>query len=708
MTAQAETNDIAKGMTAQAGEAGAQLLNLAQDVEACTRALGEHLNGQLRSLVTQMGVDLRNQSCRIAVVGQVKAGKSSFINALSRKPNLLPTDVNPWTAVVTKIHFGKPDVEDSASFEFFSEEEWQHITGGGRLREIAERLEPGFDSARIHEQLAEIESKAKSRLGEHFPEMLGKHHLFSSVTPDVLERYVTAGGPGQSSAGPHYSDITKSADLFLKYNPFGFPTVLIDTPGTNDPFLVRDEITLSNLESADIYVVVVTAQQPLSNADLNLLRLLQGVQSDRIIMFLNRTDTLGDPVRDSQVALQRVRAILQREFSGAEIPLVAGSAKWGLNSILPANAYLDGTLNPAFAAYAEQKGIASGDDISRLRPNDETADARLSEILYQASGIADLNALIGEVMLRSAAAQKTVETASILATLSANAAVLARYAAGNRPDQPSPGWPDGAGEASLQGHFAAQARRLAEDFRSFEKDFLALGQKCGDTIATATKDAVRSIARAERDTIERQIRGGERIAMPRIDTIGLRHRLAGRFMSAFQPAAEQLRAFEEDALTKLSRRFAGALPDLEGELSLGAHPKPPPMPSLSALAQAVALDLDEPRSYAWAQHSRDPRTAAAELGALIEAEFMELADELISTTRRTLERDISGKVRRYRIMLHETLEALNMVLQSKAGKSIGSQGNDAASRAAACERLAEDAARLHAEATALLDGPAKS
>jgi len=40
---------------------------------------------------------LEHQVCRIAVIGQIKAGKSSFINAFVQQPELLPTDVNPWT-----------------------------------------------------------------------------------------------------------------------------------------------------------------------------------------------------------------------------------------------------------------------------------------------------------------------------------------------------------------------------------------------------------------------------------------------------------------------------------------------------------------------------------------------------------------------------------------------------------------------------------
>src|SRR5690606_14481018 len=48
---------------------------------------------------------LEERTCRIAVIGQIKAGKSTFINALARRPGLLPTDINPWTVVVTALHF---------------------------------------------------------------------------------------------------------------------------------------------------------------------------------------------------------------------------------------------------------------------------------------------------------------------------------------------------------------------------------------------------------------------------------------------------------------------------------------------------------------------------------------------------------------------------------------------------------------------------
>ena len=74
-------------------------------------------------------------ACRIGVIGQVKAGKSTFINGLVRRPGLLPTDVNPWTTAVTRLHFGRSDAPPNVSAEstFFDINEWGRLAqGGGR------------------------------------------------------------------------------------------------------------------------------------------------------------------------------------------------------------------------------------------------------------------------------------------------------------------------------------------------------------------------------------------------------------------------------------------------------------------------------------------------------------------------------------------------------------------------------------------------
>ena len=77
---------------------------------------------------------------------------------------------------------------------------------------------------------------------------------FTPLVRYVGTEYSHAESEAERAEG-EFSDITKCADIFLDLGAFSFPTVLIDTPGVNDPFLVRDEITRQNLELADIETI---------------------------------------------------------------------------------------------------------------------------------------------------------------------------------------------------------------------------------------------------------------------------------------------------------------------------------------------------------------------------------------------------------------------------------------------------------------------
>ncbi|MEM8778945.1 MAG: dynamin family protein, partial [Cyanobacteria bacterium P01_G01_bin.49] len=56
--------------------------------------------------LTQIGENLRKGVFRLLVLGDMKRGKSTFLNALIGE-NLLPSDVNPCTALLTIVRYGK-------------------------------------------------------------------------------------------------------------------------------------------------------------------------------------------------------------------------------------------------------------------------------------------------------------------------------------------------------------------------------------------------------------------------------------------------------------------------------------------------------------------------------------------------------------------------------------------------------------------------
>src|SRR5215510_16060018 len=111
---------------------------------------------------------LERLTCRIGVIGQVKAGKSSLVNGLICKPGLLPTDVNPWTTAVTRLHFGRADApfNVAAEFTFFEPDEWEQLANGsGQVRELTQSLVPGFKVELLHKHVETMRRRTEERLG---------------------------------------------------------------------------------------------------------------------------------------------------------------------------------------------------------------------------------------------------------------------------------------------------------------------------------------------------------------------------------------------------------------------------------------------------------------------------------------------------------------------------------------------------------------
>src|SRR5262245_11524782 len=346
-------------------------------------------------------------TCRIGLIGQVKAGKSSLSNALASKPDMLPTDVNPFTTVVTHLHFGRTHVpvDVAAEFTFSQADEWKHLAAGVKhVRELTERLMPGFDVEQLHKQVEALRRRSEERLGPALGSLLGQKHVFPSLSTELLKRYVSSDLSGTGTDDEDvYSDIVKAADLYFASNDFGFPTTIIDTPGTNDPFLVRDEIARRALESAHVHIVVLTARQAISSADLALLRVLQGLRKDRIAVFINRIDELNDIARDVPVVVQHVRNGLRREFPTLELPVVAGSAYWANVALRGSKADVERALSKNAKLY-EQEVTPRGGSTAEFHGDEEMAqrlwlNSGVPALLDVVAGLA-LDSYAGRVLKR--------------------------------------------------------------------------------------------------------------------------------------------------------------------------------------------------------------------------------------------------------------------------------------------------------------------
>ena len=371
-------------------------LEKAEAIRVCRTRLMEVLERLERlatpetaDLVLRLREELDDFAVRISLIGQVKAGKTAMTNALIGSPNLLPSDVNPWTSVITSVHMNtKQPLGKNAVFTFFTTEEWDKmVTAGGYLGEVAERANHQDELTELREQIALMQARTRTRLGKNFNMLLDGYHSFLGFSPELIKKYVCLGEDEEDQNG-RYADVTRSASLYIENKNYLLPTEICDTPGVNDPFLLREAVTLDNLSNTDICVVVLSAHQAFSTVDIGLLRILIALKHKELVLYVNRIDELQDPDRQIIEIDSFIREIFEEQNMPKDIPIVFGSAAWAEVATLGASDKTDATSAPKLAAFAQARR-------DRLAQMDlpEPVNAKPGTSLMAATKTSDLSGL---------------------------------------------------------------------------------------------------------------------------------------------------------------------------------------------------------------------------------------------------------------------------------------------------------------------------
>jgi hypothetical protein len=101
-----------------------------------------------------------------------------------------------------------------------------------------------------------------------------------------------------------------------------------DTPGVNDTFMMREQITIRAIRDSRICVVVLSAHQALSSVDMALIRLISNIRAREVIIFVNRIDELSDPANQVPRSATASARRCKRHDGPADAEIVFGSAHW--------------------------------------------------------------------------------------------------------------------------------------------------------------------------------------------------------------------------------------------------------------------------------------------------------------------------------------------------------------------------------------------
>ena len=217
---------------------------------------------------------------RIGIVGQVKAGKSSFINALLFDgKDILPKASTPMTAALTVIKYSS---EIYAEVEFYSDDDWAIIKNKAQEYEkLYQKIEEELKISTAKEIETEINKRSGDSLASAYEvytmarkskvdieSFIGKKEKISKKISSVnelvgkLQNYVGVDG--------EYTSITRNINLYLDL-PSLKEIEIIDTPGTNDPIVSRGHTTRDFLSKCDTVFLLSYSGQFMGKEDAEFL-----------------------------------------------------------------------------------------------------------------------------------------------------------------------------------------------------------------------------------------------------------------------------------------------------------------------------------------------------------------------------------------------------------------------------------------------------
>ncbi len=581
----------------------------AQRLDAALSVLSGVSGMRVQRSFARLQAELGTFEPSVTLLGQVKSGKTSLVNAMAGWADLLPSDVNPWTSVVTSLHLtpGDARIENKACFQFMTEDEWDRLlTKGGRIGEMAGRAGASSELQKIRSQIEEMRERSRLRLGRKFELLMGQKQEYGYFDKNLIERYICLGddfGEDEGGVGEQgrFADITRAADLYLNCQSVPHRLCLRDTPGVNDTFMMREQITIQAIRDSRLCVVVLSAGQALTSVDMGLIRMISNLKSREVVIFVNRIDELADPAAQIPEIKASIRQTLDTHHGPQDATVLFGSAYWANKVLTGGLENMDKASSVALLNWAEAS------------VNSSHAELSAQNMVWELSGLPALNRVVAERIV--------TDLGTPLLARVAGSAVTA--ATGQQA----------AHAVRVQGEGGAQAG-LHDTCTAFEnicKSHLnALEAETAQILVSFRDRADRAHAtftdRATHALIEHLEKWGEDCHWE-YDPAGLRMLLRSAYSvmtSRLQAAAQaRYKTAVQDVAELLYDGFGAAVEGIQ--LSV---PEVPPASSPIALGQAIALDFNDSWWAAWWRRTRGYQAFAKRFRSLIAGETEDFMTQL--------------------------------------------------------------------------------
>ena len=311
--------------------------------------------------------NLNADTLTIGVIGQMKCGKSTFLNAFVFEDDILPSATTPMTAALSVITYGETA---KVIAEFYTKDEWleQQSLAEQALQGLSE-----LDASKVKAAKELVEKSAPIK--DNIEEYLGK------TCEDSLENIVDYVG-----ADGRFVSITKSVKIFYPKD-YLKGVEIVDTPGFNDPIVSRELRTKEFLRKADVVVMMLYAGRPFDSTDRTIL--FENVKQcgiGKVIIGVNKYDIpyeKGERPEDiKQYVVEQIREQCRLSHDDTMLDILKNaepillSAEMALLSDLPMSKVVANTAyDHAFKRYASELDISGQLRLREMSRMDDLANA---------------------------------------------------------------------------------------------------------------------------------------------------------------------------------------------------------------------------------------------------------------------------------------------------------------------------------------------
>lgn len=239
---------------------------------------------------------------QIAIVGTIKAGKSTFINALF-EDNIASTDVTPETASLTKFRYS---TKNKLKVKFYNKAEWD---------ELWESVKKSEEKTKTKIFRDEFESSGAENIKNDYIGASDKIEEVSNIEElkNKVKEYTS------KTSKIHY--FVKELKVYLNNENMHKNVTIVDTPGLDDVVDYRSKITRDYIKRANAVIVCVDSSSLRNDEYLTITKVFENIGDDfyKVMILGTQIDNKNNPKEAWEKQIEEWKKYLRDNYKNEDL-----------------------------------------------------------------------------------------------------------------------------------------------------------------------------------------------------------------------------------------------------------------------------------------------------------------------------------------------------------------------------------------------------